>query len=63
MMFKKDYELKPYFAEFKNHNFFYARWQESRKKKWLEILNTYQTNYVAHLMFIKLGAKCIIKHP
>ena len=31
MMFKKDYELKPYFAEFKNHNFFLC--QMTRKQK------------------------------
>lgn len=27
------------------------------------MLSTYQRNHIAHLMFIKLGAKCIIKHP
>lgn len=64
MMFKKRLWIKTLFCRIKKITiFFYARWQENRKKEWLEILNTYQTNHVAHLMFIKLGSKCIVKYP
>ena len=30
--------------------------EENRKEEWLEMLNTYQTDHVAHLMFI-IGCK------